>query len=115
MNSSENSGATSPLAVGTGSARDRIARALALEYYRGEYRVRVDNQAWLTNATGAMTVGTILAAQYAEERAQECTLLFWKHWIADADTLLPNVQGEPRPLGAVGSDVWLGSFFWRNK
>jgi hypothetical protein len=24
---------------------------------------------------------------------------------------LPNVQDEPRPLGAVGSGVWLGSFF----
>jgi hypothetical protein len=24
---------------------------------------------------------------------------------------LPNVQDEPRPLGAVGSGGWLGSFF----
>ena len=28
---------------------------------------------------------------------------------------MPNVQDEPRPLGAVGSSVWLGSFFIRWK
>jgi len=72
---------------------------LALEYYRGEYRVRVDNQAWLTNATGSMTVGTTLAAQYAEERAQECTRLFWNHWFIDADALLPNTVVRDGPLG----------------
>jgi len=51
-----------------GSARDRIAKALALEYYRGEYQMR----------------------EYAEERAQECTRRFWNHWITDADALLSN-------------------------
>jgi len=28
---------------------------------------------------------------------------------------LPNVQDEPRPLGAVGSGAWLGSVFLREK
>ncbi len=78
-------------AGGRSTVRERVAFALALEYYRGEYRVRCDWQPWLDTYTSGMKVGTVIAAQYAEERAQESALLFWSHWQKDADAL--NLSG----------------------
>jgi hypothetical protein len=70
------------------STRDRIAHALALEFYRGEFRQKTADKQWLKLYTAGIKVGTTLAMQYAEEQAQHMAKQFWRYWETDADLLL---------------------------
>ncbi len=74
-----------PVGHGDNSARDSIALALALEFYRGEYREKTSNPLWLKNYTAGITVGSVESLKYAEEEAQRCASMFWIYWKPDAD------------------------------
>ncbi len=62
---------------------ERVARALALEFYRGEYRAKSQSREWMETYT-AIPANTDLAAHWAEAEAQRCSELFWRVWHEEA-------------------------------
>lgn len=65
-----------------------LAKALALEYYRGLYRDRYANPKLLLNYAGPAIAGDDSAAKaWIEEQAADHATTFWRNWIEDAKSL----------------------------
>jgi Leu/Phe-tRNA-protein transferase len=75
-----------PSDAATGS--EAVARALALEYYRGQYRERYDNQAVLKMYAGPAADNPRTAQLWIEEQARDMARRFWSHWHAESIEIL---------------------------
>jgi hypothetical protein len=74
--------------VSVGLSAERLARALALNYYQGCYRERYGSQKELTRITGFLVVGTAEASLFIEQAAKNDASRFWTQWESEAAQLL---------------------------
>ncbi len=83
------SGAPPPVA-----GSELVARALALEYYRGQQRERYSNSEMLRTYAGPAADSPETAQAWIEEQAQHQASQFWQHWNAEAINLLGSVAED---------------------
>lgn len=67
---------------------EKVARALALEYYRGEYRERYSDPKYLKHIAGPVADDPFTAKQWIEEQAQDMSNRFWTCWENETKELL---------------------------
>lgn len=76
---------SSPLA-GSGG----LAHALALNYYQGQYRERYYVERNRIRKDGMLTSRAQTVRENVEVEAAKMADQFWREWLPDAETLLPN-------------------------
>ena len=65
-----------------------LARALALQYYQGQYRERYKVERGHLKIDGTLTEGAKNARRESEREATNMADMFWHEWTGDAEEFL---------------------------
>jgi len=84
----------------------RLANALALQYYRGKYQERYNDPLLLLATAGPVADDKQRTQEWIEEQAQSSALTFWTQWRADAISFFDQHQ-EAESLDMPLPDLFL--------
>lgn len=82
---------------------EKLARALALQYYQGLYRERYKAERGHLKIDGTLTDGAKNARRESEREATNMADMFWHEWTGDAEEFLSANDKDHSPIGAVGA------------